>query len=69
MNKHLKRVLELLLTSVISYISASSRNEKILQPSDGSDNVGDDIKSSPLDDNQRSNLTFIANHERNRRNL
>ena len=68
MNKHFKRVLELLLTSVISYISGS-RNEKILQPSDGSDNVGDDIKSSPLDDNQRSNLTFIANHERNRRNL
>ena len=69
MNEHFKRVLELLLTSVISYISASSRNEKILQLSDESDNIGDDIKSSPLDDNQRSNLTFIANNERNRRNL
>ena len=66
MNKRFKRVLELLLTSVIS---ASSRNEKILQLSDESDNVGDDIRSSPLDDNQRSDLTFIANHERNRRNL
>ena len=69
MNKRFKRVLELFLTSVISYISASSLNEKILQLSDESDNVGDDIKSSPLDDNQRSHLTFIANHERNRRNL
>ena len=69
MNKRFKRVLELLLTSVISYISASSRNEKILQLSDESDNVGDDIKSSPLDDNQQSDLTFIANHEGNRQNL
>ena len=69
MNEHFKRVLELLLTSVISYISASSRNEKILQLSDESDNVDDDIKSSPLNDNQRSDLTLIANHGRNRRNL
>ena len=62
------RVLELLLTTVIPYISASSRNEKILQHSNESDNVGDDTKNSPLDDNQRNNLTFMANHERNRRN-
>ena len=62
------RVLELLLTTVIPYILASSRNEKILQHSNESDNVGDDTKNSPLDDNQRNNLTFMANHERNRRN-
>ena len=49
-----------------SYISASSWNEKILQHSDESDNVGDNIKIniSRLDNNQRNNLTFIANHER-----
>ena len=40
-------------------------DEKILQHSDESDNVGDDIKNSPLDGNQRDNATFIANHERN----
>ena len=47
------------------YISASSWNEKILQHSDESDNVGDDIKNTPLDEIQRNNATFITNHERN----
>ena len=43
-------------------------NEEILQHSDESDHVGDDIKNHPLDDNQHNNATFIANHERNRGN-
>ena len=47
-----------------SYISASSWNEKILQNSDESDNIGDNIKISPLDNNRRNNLTFLANLER-----
>ena len=66
-----KKVLELLLATVIPYISASSRNEKILQHSDESDSLRDNQKkkNSPLDDNQLNNVTFIPNHERNRRNL
>ena len=71
MNKRFKKVLELLLATFIPYISASSRNEKILQHSDESDSLVDNQKkkNSPLDDNQLNNLTFIPNHERNRRNL
>ena len=54
-----------LCKELYSHISASSWNKIILQHCDGdeSDNVGDEIKVSPLDNNQRNNLTFIANHE------